>query len=282
MILYNRIGSFNASIDINRILKTESDGHYRYFAKHKRDVFRREQNMEGKHRGVKYYNGFRTSAVYKHGYKCIWVSYVSNCYADNTINTLRKDLIMSRAGLQARRHRALQQAARYKDCKQFMKLVRKVLPAYGYVEYPYYDPTEFNYKVLYLQLSPRFYKDYWLHTKHRFRELDVLNVVGNKQDGLHGHFIVHRIFKDAKDNNTKYVLRSITHGHIQRGSEAYTFRELILNGFFPVGISSNYHINYLSEYWNNPKHILFLPPTYGFIASKRVTRSVFQRMKLLH
>lgn len=261
--------------DINYVIGRK---YWRYNPSRMRaDVKRHRKDKSYRYRSL--YYGYGTRNIYKDGIPVTWIIYVSRRVQDSSL-----DRAFWQGGKKFRDFIRETKIARFKKCRDFLDYVRKSMAEAGYVEHPEY---RFNgTSLLYIQLPKRFYQDMHRY-RNGFKEMEVLARLDCNRNGLLGTFLVHR--KIERDE-TYYVLRPIEFGNIQRDSEALTLRQLILYGYYPIGMSSYEHLSYLTEYWNDNERRLYMPPETGFrkytsctykvyCARKRVSSRLKKKMK---
>jgi hypothetical protein len=236
---------------------------YSYYtaAQLKMDIELRKKDRT--HLWKKYYEGYRTQKVYKDGIPCIYVIYVSRKRWDNSVRQWHN--IDGKLRKKIRKEKI----ANLTRCKKFKERVRKAMLAAGYVEHINYDDSG---RLLFYLLPTRFYRDMYRY-RNGFKEMEVLARLDKNKDGLRGTYMVHRIVQAR--GHTKYLLRPLDFGSIPRDSQALSLRELMLYGYYPIGMSSMQHLKNLTTYWNDYNRKFFLPPEEGFKIYDRCTWKVY-------
>lgn len=128
--------------------------------------------------------------------------------------------------------------------------------------------VEQKHTILTPWLSDRFYLD-WKELRETggYKEGDILERIDlSWQRGLLGSFIVTKKYA-TKKGHIRYILQSIRYGTVYR--HPFTERELCMHGYSLIGKTNMEHLALLTDYWQDPERINYLPPEEYFIPTKR-------------
>lgn len=244
-------------------------GHlYKYYTSYDLTNDLRIRRTDKSHRWKKYYIGYRTQKVVKDGVPCIYIIYISRKRFDKSM------LHACNENGKLRRRVRDKNISKLKGCTTFMSSVRTHMIAAGYTEYDNYDDK--GNRLLFRLLPIRVYADLYKY-RNGFNEMDVLGRYDRNVRGLLGTYLVHR--KIQHKGRIKYLLRPIEFGSIPREAQAMTLRELVLYGYYLLGMSNMVHLSALTTYWNDYNRKLYLPPEHGFQADTRCTWMEFLARK---